>query len=370
MKGNKIQQTLDTSVKDGRSSIERMTSRRKLILHLDVQNTVTLTDSKQSISMRQALNTVLTSMVWGCYDPKAGHWSLMSKEPSLRRPEEGAVSFYKHSEKHLCKSAKGCTDADARQKFKRRISHFTEVDPMGRQFACWVESSLDKLKWEGELVKPCVMEQQGEMYHRVFPSVVRLLEHLSDNKRDFSVIFRTFGEDALAVMQSLQQILHMHGYHGLADSICMDLSYMRRENSTGKPILDVYSSDKHLKQYSGDQEIYKHLSGRTGISAIKDDYGHWQDRNYHYTAGKPLWINLEDTAHQHIMLDDNIREGETDSILAMNFMNRHRDMSNQWDGSSIEGVGIQIDTLAAIANKDYFVENVAKCEGDFAQMLM
>ena len=69
-----------------------MATSRTLVLHLDSQNNMILTDSKRGVSMLQAFNTFLAGMVWGRETDSAGNWKLVPDKPSLEPPPHGAIS--------------------------------------------------------------------------------------------------------------------------------------------------------------------------------------------------------------------------------------------------------------------------------------
>lgn len=61
-----------------------------------------------------------------------------------------------------------------------------------------------------------------------------------------------------------------------------------------------------------------------GINAIRDDFDFWQKNNYDCYSAKPLWIDLDDANHQHIIFDDNIRlEKHDDCIVNVRLKNKN-----------------------------------------------
>jgi hypothetical protein len=68
--------------------------------------------------------------------------------------------------------------------------------------------------------------------------------------------------------------------------------------------------------FSTDAEIYAKLCSLEGISAIRDDFAYWQSDEYSCYSAKPLWIDLNDDDHHHIIFDDNIRlDSTTDDCI-------------------------------------------------------
>uniref|UniRef100_A0A8D0GM69 Uncharacterized protein n=1 Tax=Sphenodon punctatus TaxID=8508 RepID=A0A8D0GM69_SPHPU len=155
--------------------------RRKLVLHIDLNNTILVSDSVTNQSPRAALNSYLSTVSWGMLSPK-GEWQWLSDAPSLQPPCPGAVSFY---------SQYG------------RSARFTDT-PLGRPFSGLHQHHLQLLEWPGP-AHPA-LSTQGEhrkRYHLVLPAFFRLLESLHREGRHFAVIFRTFGTDLPRVLRAV-----------------------------------------------------------------------------------------------------------------------------------------------------------------------
>lgn len=79
--------------------------RRKLVLHLDIRNTILVADSVFSVNVEQALNSFLSSVTWG--RETVNGWEWFPGPPSLKRPGEDAdafITYYKHLERELVKT--------------------------------------------------------------------------------------------------------------------------------------------------------------------------------------------------------------------------------------------------------------------------
>ena len=164
--------------------------KRKLILHFDVRNTVLVADSVWSISVEQALNSYLSGVTWG-RETADGQWEWVSKAPSLKPPEPGLITYYKHVERRT-KS----TPSD-RAALRRLTGDFTQEEP-GRRFQPHVRRLLEQLTWNHtESAEQLTMVgQDGKLYHYLVPAFLHLLRHLTQQKRQFAIVIRTYGMDA------------------------------------------------------------------------------------------------------------------------------------------------------------------------------
>ncbi|XP_027562735.1 uncharacterized protein LOC113979590 [Neopelma chrysocephalum] len=159
--------------------------RRRLVLHVDLNNTVVVADTVTGQGPRAALNTFLSTVTWGRAGA-AGKWEWLSDRPSLCPPCPGALSYY---------SARG------------RDPSFTEAGP-GRRFRSLHARHLQLLEWPGRPHDALsVPGEPGERYHLILPSFFRLLDTLHRNGRAFAVVFRTFGTDLPRALQAVNSAL-------------------------------------------------------------------------------------------------------------------------------------------------------------------
>ena len=77
-------------------------TKRRLVLHFDVRNTILVHDSVTNIDVEQSLNSFLTGMVWGV-ETESGGWEWKSSSPSLQPPSPECTTYYKYMEKQLVK---------------------------------------------------------------------------------------------------------------------------------------------------------------------------------------------------------------------------------------------------------------------------
>lgn len=93
--------------------------------------------------------------------------------------------------------------------------------------------------------------------------------------------------------------------------------------------------------YTSDAAIYAKLSSLEGISAIRDDFAYWQSNDYSCYAAKPLWIDLNDMEHHHIIFDDNIRLDSTIDDCIVNIRLRRFNPSNGQEEDEFESIDFE-----------------------------
>lgn len=119
------------------------------------------------------------------------------------------------------------------------------------------------------------------------------------------------------------------------------------------------------------REIYDTWNNFHGICAYVDDFHYWQKSDYHFSSGKPLYLDFDDPTVHHIFFDDNARFGESNSIVdarklvESDSFSLNRDSLNKLHNSVI----VQADQLSAIADQNYFIDKIKLCEENYANLL-
>lgn len=362
------------------SSVNKVSgNRRKLIIHFDIRNTVLVSDSVTNVSMEQALNSFLTGVVWGREQSK-GMWIWDSFETSLTPPSPDTITYYKHMERLLVKTP---TD---RRKLRIVTGDFTQEN-IGQRFLPYFSSTLDALQWK-HIVTPehegmTMAGKDGKPYHYLLKSVYKLIYHLRENKRDFAIIFRTYGLDAPNVISSLTKGLR--GDHpdfpikdlGLKINFNPGLVFRKNDGSIVFETIEDGNDEggsPERSEVTEEREIYDMLSAQVGISGYKDDFIFWQSNNYSHETAKPLYVDPFDDDVQHIFFDDNIRTSEDDSIVNVRLFESkgcaNAKSLSKMEAAKFENVNlVQADLLMAIQDDDYYVKAVHQCEVNYTNFM-
>lgn len=317
------------------------TSKRKLLLHFDQHNTIQVacTLPGRILTVEEGLNNFLTSAVWGKeIDNK---WVWVCNEPQIMRPanEPDAITYFKYLEKQIVRKP------DDRVEFKRKTTKFIYNEP-GIKFKEFFDLYLESLRHtEKELLTEnkceastskknhlesnlCNTIPSGDpnnksLYNLILPSFFDMIRRLQKSDREFTIILRTMGIDSQGFLDTVTPVLE--GKHPDFE----DIKPIKINRNLGS--IKRYEKDKIKlfmddEVYDTDQSIYDKLSSLTGINAIRDDFDYWQKNNYECYSAKPLWIDLCDTNHQHIIFDDNIRfDNFDDCIVNLRMKNNHKE---------------------------------------------
>ncbi|XP_062829834.1 uncharacterized protein LOC103281301 [Anolis carolinensis] len=320
--------------------------KRKLILHIDLNNTVLVSDAVTGQDPRAALNCYLTTVTWGKVGP-SGKWQWLSESPSLLSPCPDAVSFY---------SQYG------------RNTKFTDTTK-GQRFRDLQQHHLKLLEWQGP-AHPLlsIQGEQGKHYHLVLPSFFCLLESLHREGRHFAVIFRTFGTDLPRVLRAVNCALE--GQHPLFPSLQeislpVDLSPGMIRCNKRKVVLTHRT--ERLSTEDGGRKMYAYFSSREGLCGFQDHFDWWAKNQFSSQGGKPLLIDPHDANVHHIFIDDNIRLDDSDTIVHQQVFSRKESCNLQTvPTSELYNVClVQTDLLEAIANKNYFCRCIRRCEENY-----
>ncbi|KAM6470546.1 uncharacterized protein PHA67_019666 isoform 1-T1 [Liasis olivaceus] len=324
--------------------------KRKLVLHIDLNNTILVSDSVTKQDPSAALNYYLSTVTWGKLS-HTGEWQWVSESPSLHPPCQGAVSFY---------SQYG------------RNTKFTET-PLGRQFRDLHRHHLKLLEWQGQ-PHPwlSIKGEQTRHYHLVLPAFFYLLESLHREGREFAVIFRTFGTDLPQVLQAVSCALEgQHPSFPALGGISLPVDLRSGRIRCSKNNVVLTHGSEQLSSNDGCRKMYAYFSSREGLCGFQDHFEWWAKKNYSSQGGKPIWIDPQDPRVQHICIDDNIRLTDSDTIVHPQiFLGQGSDCPRTTPTSELYDIClVQTDLLEAIADVSYFCHCIRRCEENYESYL-
>jgi hypothetical protein len=353
---------------------------RKLILHFDQHNTIQVACllPGRSLTVEEGLNNFLTSAVWGKVENN--EWIWISNEPQLHKPinEPDAITYFKYLEKILVKKP------EDRVEFKKKTCNFVYEEP-GKKFKEFFDLYLQSLtsKILNSDANPCNTIPSGDpnnktLYNLILPEFFDMIRRLQKQKREFTIILRTMGIDSQGFLDTVCPI-----FEGKHESF-KDIQPITINRNIGR--IKRSENDKIQLEIDGeifedDASIYKKLNSLNGINAIRDDFDYWQRNNYECYSAKPLWIDLEDLDHQHILFDDNIRLDEYDDcIVNVRMKNIKKNIYENIDFDCyniFEKCSILQPNLLELLNphlkidstKNHYCEKIAKAENIYQKML-
>ncbi|XP_073425719.1 uncharacterized protein [Dendrobates tinctorius] len=328
-----------------------VTKKRKLILHLDLNNTILVSDAATGQGPRTALNSYLSTVSWGRISD-AGEWQWVSDQPSVKPPCEHAVNYYSHF---------------------GRDGSFSD-SKIGQRFREVFIDHMKLLEWRGEADERFTQQgEDGKDYHWILPSFFHMLESLHQQGRQFCVILRTFGVDLSHVLQSVHAALQ--GKHPLFPQLqqvqlTTDLVPGRIRCSKRDVVL-THGADR-ISTRTKERNIYQYFSSMEGIGGFQDHFDWWARNNFATSGGKPFWIDPTDCTTQHIIIDDNIRLSEHDAIVNCRVLldkEKGKESRMALTSELYDICLVQTDLLRAIAQKNYFLDCIGVCEDNYEQYL-
>ncbi|KAK9905768.1 hypothetical protein WJX75_005992 [Coccomyxa subellipsoidea] len=392
---------------DGRGLYEEnIVVKARLILHFDINKTVLMSDKAQGANTDHMVNVLLSECAWGRLEP-GPKWVPVGRLATDRPSNDPQLMTYRsYLDSFLLPFRVGSgpeVEQDNSRAKHLRQSHkrkFTEPGEPGEMF----RGVYEQLK--AALALPCetraaVDSSSKSQYlfgggaRHILPSFFNLLKHLQAQKRDFSIIFRTFGADILEVVDEMNMFatgqhpcypeVRMDGSDGSATDLRMSLpestgAFVRTTARPDGTVLLEGASEAVLKESELSRETLQRSAdageGRllTDFSAMhsaimaktsrgnrayafRDYYPFWKSRNERSRAGKLLLLDPADQDVIQIFFDDNIGHGAAHIV----------DVRNAATGEGLafqDVVGrhiVKVEPLNAILDPQYFVRAVHGC---------
>lgn len=119
------------------------------------------------------------------------------------------------------------------------------------------------------------------------------------------------------------------------------------------------------------RKLYDYFSSFEGIGGFQDHFDWWARNQFSSRGGKPLWIDPHDPGIHHIFIDDNIRLDDADTIVHPQVFSEQGSSSPRRAPTSelYDVCLVQTDLLEAIADEDYFLRCVRRCEENYDHYL-
>lgn len=318
--------------------------KKKLVLHVDLNNTILVSDAVTCQGTVEALEHFLTTVTWGKMN-KHGKWEWLSDSPSLLPPCDDAVSYHSQF---------------------GRTPGFTST--VGRRFRGVLDEHLNLLRWP-EGVKGdrelAIKGEDGRLYHWILPSFFQLLRDLVQEGREFAVLFRTFGSDLPRVLKAVSKVL-TEGAHPLfpdLPDLKLSVNMTPGKIRCSKSEVVLSRAPDRVSTRDGERGLYQYLSSVQGLGGFVDHFDWWVRNTYSIYGGKPLWVDPFDQSVQHIFIDDNIRQDDNDTVIHPKVFldpsgaeTRTACISELYDVTLV-----QTDLLRAISDPSYFTQRVRIC---------
>ncbi|XP_058499225.1 uncharacterized protein LOC131468715 isoform X2 [Solea solea] len=333
-----------TLVPQGLWSSHLNQKKKKVVLHLDLKNTIVVWDTLMDQGTEVSLNIFLSTVTWGRMNQ--GQWEWLSDALSLLPPRTDAVSYFTQF---------------------GRTPGFTSG--AGERFRRVLEEHLDLLRWPEDVEGDSELSAKGpdgQLYHWIVPSFFQLLKDLTQEGQDFAVLFRTFGTDLPRALRAMNRALN-EGTHPLFPDL-PDLK-LSVNMTPGKiccsqsGIVLSQGENRVSTMQDGDRGLYQYLSSFQGLGGFRDHFDWWESNSFSIRGGKPMWVDPFDKCVQHIFIDDNVRPNDEHTIVQPKvFLDPGGDDTRLALTPDLYDTAlVQCDLLRAISDRSYFTERVRGC---------
>lgn len=376
-----------TTWKLPQSTLTHCWPKRHLVLHMDINKTVIMTDSVCNKPATTIVNEVMSDVAWG--SEVDGRWVLSFEEPSVKRPppKDGNGDEFVSYAEWLEIVLPGRTNKKTRED---KAARFTSEGEPGAAFSQHVGRLLSSLQRpDGSPVQ-------------IIPSFFQLLLFMKKSQRSFTLCFRTFGEDVQRVLDELNAFcegrhpsfpeVRMDGSDGEADyrfhtSNTDQYGTFHRDDHCTSLVLGTWEqpgegryrevTDRSLAFYASLRPEIRTISGigpvrdfmheclsRPGTVALRDHFLFWKSKGFSSAGGKVFFVqrpNILSTNH-HVFFDDNIRFCDAHIVQPLDY---HDLETSIWVSSVLHSHLCKAVPWESIPDHDYFVKQVQRLEAGF-----
>mmetsp|Transcript_58581 Transcript_58581/g.96710 ORF Transcript_58581/g.96710 Transcript_58581/m.96710 type:complete len:422 (+) Transcript_58581:80-1345(+) len=358
----------------------------KLILHFDVNETIMIGDPAGGDTFEASLNkaicksafvklvsggpvcevlsaTTTADLLWWDGTPlEAGYSVSQCKPPPLYTKWEwpqGCAPFYKIGA------------------LKKHAKKFTEVGSPGQVYRPLYEQLERALRLPSSLDKVDPRISHDGLHFFLLPAFFATMYELYAAGRDFAIVVRTFGTDGPNVAHAMSAWAEDNAHPGVpaVPSLGIDPAcavWRGRYDKDGtisfrsEPVAGGRAHSLNEQEALCMMEALDAPSSRPRGCVCADDYSWWKEHAYLPSAGKPLWLTLDNASTHHIFFDDNIHNDPSDSIVAVRMRATSQEPFLPQSGEAtcrLQGIFlVRVPTVEPILNPFWFLERIAECE--------
>lgn len=313
----------------------RMAVEPRLVLHFDVNETIMVGDPAGGDTFEDCLNKICAKSAVVRTVPEteratSGRWTQWTwydgtpLDPDVRAAQGLTDPPPLLEDWEFGQEPAGCSSFYKTDELKKAFAKsFTEDGSPGVIYRGIYEKMEKALRCGPEVATDRRLCHDG-VHHFLLPAFFFTLTALRDAGRQFSLVIRTFGTDGPKVVEALQAF--SEGAHSFAAVPEIAASLSESPQWTGSYRVQGEGSVFVLQSEGGETVsneaavVAALTKPATAISAVccQDDYKWWRGHDYSPSAGKPLWVTIDETSITHpIFFDDNIHNDAVDSIVAV-----------------------------------------------------
>jgi len=299
----------------------------RLLLHFDINKTLIMSD--RGISMEETLHKVIAESVWGyikentdLHNRGPNDWILVSTEPSTTPPHsEHSVKLYTFSD-----YLENHTKLSKAERNNIKFS-FASKGSIGESFEKYYQILYEAMRPDDTIVRIASENNLpfiSNGFYQILPCFFTLLLVLAEKDIDYSIVFRTFGDDTPKISDELNSFCEgkhpicskfetfkkMDGSDGTIDRRLYLPQYngkvLRNEDHM---VFVTVNQNNVIETFEGYDEFMRILSewtkcGRT--ASIQDDFHFWAKHGESDSSGKILVLQNETSEMKQLFFDDNI----------------------------------------------------------------
>jgi len=437
---------------EGESQLSEEERTRRLILHFAVPRTLMTCDMVAGQSSEHTLNEMLAEMSWGTLEAETAEWVIKSEEPTLDAPDDSLISYTEFlRERYPCgKEQEDSTADENKASISQKCGSFTNPGEPGQKFRAMYDQMVKCLTFSKQVLKGynlnkvCMTESEiGEdptaedfinvaRYGRfqILPAFYNLLVYLTKEKRRFSIVFRSFGNDEIKLVQRELRMFcggqhpcysggnktkkppNMTGEKGSKDMTLQDdyigvmdrmgerLEFIKRnaekkkeetekkEGATeGEAAKDAAADEDDMADLTGPvftptvyafdgvdlppfHQAYSGLQHQileeVNTAAIKDDMEYWEGNGRESSMGKLLLVDEAETKVQQIFFDGNIHSNDAHCVDVRNVVNGGCVPFEEASDVYLHRTNL----WNAITDDQYYIKQLAACELKMSQRIV
>lgn len=308
----------------------------RLIIHMDVNETMIVSDPAGGDSFEDCLNKVVCKQAIVRRNGNGFTWADGRPLATDGPPPE----------LHYWDVPEGCSRFYEQPELKKKYAKtFCEDLAVYKGLHSELEAALRTDETDPRLVRGA--------HHFVLPAVWALLESLKGSR--FTLVLRTFGSDLEAVAAALDAFAERTG----EDSLRVTEFYKLRRRGDSCVATPLDGGDDIDEAALID--LIERDDQAVRCIGISDDYASWRAAGYDPAAGKPLWITPK---ARHVFFDDNIHNNPNDSIVSARYVARDGRIL-PLDGRlicALQNIAlVRVPTLEPILHHDWFRRKLDEC---------
>eukprot|EP00455_Lapot_gusevi_P015454 TRINITY_DN1782_c0_g1_i6.p1 TRINITY_DN1782_c0_g1~~TRINITY_DN1782_c0_g1_i6.p1 ORF type:complete len:808 (+),score=248.00 TRINITY_DN1782_c0_g1_i6:200-2425(+) len=416
---------------------------KRVVLHFDVNETIIVSDSAQNLTLNDTVNRIVAKQAWGRVEaveetkseetksdsteksetaqtseseapkpietdqtsesqapkpiePKLSHkWVAVSDTLSHHAPAEGLISYKEFVETHVYPWSRDGDTKELQKKQTELINKFVLVGQPGFKYRVFHDKLMQGLK----LPAQPKYREFGD-HHLLLPSFLKFVVWMQQQKREFRILFRTFGSDLPRIATEFNKFcegkhpffdnIHMDGTNGSLDRRLKDeavgLFFRTSDEQDGVHLVlgsglkaEHPSQDEFLQLRN--QENSPVITGHSTIlpaldlaldshltMGLRDHYDWWDLKDRHHQSGKLHLVDEQDYETFRVFFDDHVCDHAEAAQSIVDVRSAQTGLPIPL-AETLDIYTVRVCTYQAVVDVNYFIKQFERAEAAFFQKL-